>query len=438
MMLEWWLLLLIVFGGLMLLIFLGMPVAFAFLLVNVGGAIFILGGEVGLQQLILNIKAVINFALCPVIFFIFMGEILFRSGIGSRLFDAVDMWIGHIPGRLSIATATTSVLFAAMSGSNMANTALMGRMMLPEMRKRGYKDSMSMGPIMGCGGLAMLIPPSALIVLLGGLTNESISKLLMGGVMPGLVMAGLYIAYILIRCTIQPSLAPSYEMPSIPLLQKINYATRYVLPAFIIIFSVIGSMLLGIATPSEAGALGALASLGVCLFSGYLSWNSLKKMTLSTIRTSAMLLMIVLASITFSQIIAFSGATAKLMTFVAKLPVHPVMVLIAMQSILMALGSLMDNLSMVMIALPIYLPVTKVLGFDQLWFLLLTLINMEVATVTPPFGLILFTMKAVAPPDVTMADIYRAAIPFIIIDTSVIVLAMAFPQIVLWLPGQMG
>ena len=435
---EWWLVILVIFGSLIVLMLSGLPVAFAFLLTSIGGAIFFLGGEAGLRQLILNIKEnITSFSLLPIPLFIFMGEVLFHSGIGFQVIDTLSRWLGRLPGRLGLLAVGSATLFSTMSGSTLATTAMLGTILVPEMERRGYKKSMSIGPVIGSGGLAMLIPPSALAVLLAALSYVSVGKLLMAGVMPGLLIALFYATYIIIRCWLQPSIAPAYKVEPTSLSKKVIDTVRYVLPTVFIIFLVIGVIFLGMATPSEAAALGSVGIIILAAVYKRMNWEILKKSVLGGIRITVFMFMIIIGSITFSQILAFSGASAGLIEATVGLNLSPIFILVAMQLVLMFLGCFMDNLSMVMIALPIYLPLISVLGFNPLWFVLLMLINMEMANTTPPFGLLLFVMKGVAPPDTTMGDIYKAALPFILCDMVAFVLIMIFPQIALWLPGIM-
>lgn len=435
---EWWLVLVFLLGGLATLMLSGLPVAISFLLVDLVGAVVFLGGTPGLDQLILNIEeSLTSFSLLPVPLFILMGEVLFHSGMGFRAIDVLERWIGRIPGRLGLLAVVSATLFSTMSGSTMATTAMLGSLLVPEMERRGYKKPMSLGPVMGSGGLAMLIPPSALAILLAALAQVSVGGLLIAGVIPGLIIACLYATYILIRCWLQPSVAPPYEVPPIAFSKKLRDTGIYILPLGSIIFLVIGVIFLGMATPSEAAALGAFGTIILARIYGQMNWQILGKCLLGTIRVTGMMFMIIVGSMTFSQILAFSGASAGLIETIVGIDMHPILLLIAMQVVLVFLGCFMDNLSMVMVAIPIYLPLIQALHFNPLWFSLLMLINMEMANTTPPFGLLLFVMKGVAPPDTTMSDVYRAGYPFLLCDAIVMILVMIFPGIALYLPGRM-
>lgn len=433
---DWWLALLIIFGAFVFLMLIGMPVAFSFLLINLVGVFILWGGTAGLRQLILSIfESVTFFALLPVPLFILMGEVLFRSGMGTRLLDALEKLLGHLPGRLSLVAVGGGVLIGALSGNSWASTAMLGSVLGPEMESRGYKKSMTLGPIMGSGVLAIIIPPSGMAVVLAGLAGISVGGLLIAGVIPGLVMAALFTIYIIGRCVLQPELAPIYETARLSLVERLRPSLQHVLPLGVIVFSVIGLMLLGIATPSEAAAFGALSTF--ILAAAYKSLNRkvLKETFVGTLSTTIMILMIFTGSSAFSQILAFSGATKGMVELAMTLPVSPIILLIGTQIMLLFMGMFMEQLSILMITLPIFMPLTVVFGWNPLWFGLMMLINMGIANLSPPFGVLLFVMKGVSPPGTTMGDIYRAAIPFVIMDFIVIALVMAFPQIALWLPS---
>jgi tripartite ATP-independent transporter DctM subunit len=433
---EWWLALSLLLGTMVVLMVCGIPVAVAFLTVDLVGAILFLGGEPGITQLVLNMaESLSSFSLLPVPLFVLMGEVMFHSKLGFRAIDVVDQWIGRIPGRLSLLAIVGGALFSTMSGSTLATTAILGSMLVPDMEKRGYSKTMSIGPIMGSGGLSMLIPPSALAILLAALNQISVGGLLIAGILPGLLMAFFYGSYVVVRSLLQPHLAPNYQKDPVPLSVRIKGTLLYVVPLGLILFLVIGLIFLGVATPSEAAALGAMGTILLAVAYRRMNRRILKASILGTVRITSMMFMIIVGSMTFSQIMAFSGASAGLIGLVTDLDIHPIMILICMQILLLFLGCFMDNLSMVMIAIPIFLPIVNALHFDTLWFALIMLINMEMANTTPPFGLLLFVMKGVAPKDTTMADIYKAGVPFLLCDTAVMVLVMIIPPIALYLPG---
>ena len=419
----------------------GMPVVVAFLFTDILGALIFLGGEPGIVQLIVNIEeSLTSFSLLPVPLFVLMGEVMFHSQIGFKAIDVLDQWIGKIPGRLSLLAIMGGAIFSTMSGSTMATTAILGSMLVPDMEKRGYKRQMSIGPVMGSGGLSMLIPPSALAILLAALNQISVGGLLIASIIPGLLMAFFYAAYVVIRCWLQPELAPTYEVQGakVSLSAKLKQSAIHVFPVAIIIFLVIGLIFLGIATPSESAALGSLGIILIAVSNRKMNFAILKKCLIGTVKISSMMFVIIVGSTTFSQILSFSGASEGLISVVTSLDLSPIMILISMQIVLIFLGCFMDNLSMVMVAIPIFLPIITALHFDVLWFSVLMLLNMEMANTTPPFGLLLFVMKGVAPPDTTMGEIYRAGVPFLLCDALVVIIIMIFPQVALYLPTLMN
>jgi tripartite ATP-independent transporter DctM subunit len=435
---EWWWILLIIFFALIFLMAVGVPVAFAFLVINIVGVYIFWNGAAGLTQLILSIyESVTNFALLPVPLFVLMGEIMFRSGIAACQMDVLDSWLGRIPGRLSLLAVGGGTMFATLTGSAMAGVAMLGSTLVPEMEKKGYSKTMSLGPILGSGGLAIMIPPSALGVLLAALGEFSVGRFLIAIVIPGFIMGMLYAGYIVIRCQIQPHLAPKYTPPYVPFFKRIWLTVIYVFPMALIVFLVIGLIFLGIATPTESAAAGTLGCFILVGTYRRLHWAVVKKAVEGTLRVTVMMFMILVGSTAFSQILAFTGASTGLVELATTIPVQPILVVIAMQIILFMLGTFMEPLTIMMLTIPIYFPIIEALGYSPLWFGTVMLLNMEMATTSPPFGLALFVMKSVAPKDTTMGDIYKAALPFLGCDAVAMAAIMAFPALVLWLPGLM-
>ncbi len=435
---EWWVYLLFFFGGLGTLLLIGLPVAFAFMLVNLVGVYVFWGGAIGLQQLILSIDSSIStFVLVPIPMFILMGSVMFHTGVAYKMIDVLDEWLGRIAGRLAVLAVGAGALFATLTGVAMGSVAMLGSTLSPEMERRGYAKSMSLGPILASGSLAILIPPSALAVILASLGKISVGKLLIGIVVPGFLLASVYIAYIVIRCWLQPSLAPAYAVEPTPLPRRLRNTARYVLPPMSIILLVIGTIFLGIATPTEAAAVGALLSFLVAMLYGQLSWAVTKKAVASATSLSIMVLVILTASAAFSQLLSFSGVTPALTKLATDLPVDPIMVLILMQVVVIFLGMFIEQTSIIMVTIPIFMPIVRSMGWDPVWFGAIMMLNLEMATISPPFGLSLFVMKGVATPGTTIGDIYRAALPFIALNLIVMALMIALPAIVLWLPGLM-
>ena len=432
---EWWALLTILFGGLISLLVIGVPVAFSFLFVSLVVAFIALGGIRGLAQAPDQIfSSLSTFVLSPIPPFILLGEILFESGLAKMALDVVDEWIGRVRARLSLVTAAGGILFAALTGSTLANTAVFGASMLPEMTRRGYKKPMSIGPIVGVGGLAMMIPPSNLAVVLACVAKMSVGKLLMAGAIPGLIMGIFYSLYIVIRCRLDPSLAPLHEEAVPPFKQRIAHLFKYIAPLGIIIFFVLGFILLGIATPSEAAASGVIGALILTSFYKKLNLSTLKKAIVGTLKISVMVFMIIGAAQFFSTLLAFTGVGSKVVQLIVDRQMSPLLVLVGMQAAVLVLGTFMESISIIMITTPLFMPIVHALGWDPIWFGVLMLLNLEMGQSTPPFGILLYVMKGIAPPDTTMGDIIRAAAPFLICDAITMILLVFFPQLTLWLP----
>ncbi len=416
----------------------GMHVALCFLLLNVVGVYLLWGGTVGLEQLIFSIRAsVTSFTLLPLPLFVLMGEVMFRTGVAPNMIDAIDKWLGRLPGRLGLLAVGGGTIFATLTGVSMSSVAILGSTLVPEMEKRGYKKSMSLGPILGSGGLACMIPPSGLAVLLGAIGEISVGKILIAIILPGLLMAALYATYIIGRCYLQPSIAPVYEVVPVPLLRKFMATVQYVLPLGFVIFMVIGLIFLGVATPTEAAATGALATFILAALYRRLNWEVLRKSLRGTLEVTVMMFMILVGAQAFGQILAFTGASKGLIALTSGLAVAPTVILIGMMVIVLFMGMFMSPVSIMMITIPLFIPLVDTLGFNPVWFAVLFLLLIEMGFTTPPYGLSLFVMKGVAPPDTTMGDVYRAALPFLYCDAIAAGLIVTFPAIALWLPALM-
>jgi tripartite ATP-independent transporter DctM subunit len=437
---TWQLVLLVVFGGLVLLLASGVPVAFAFMAVNIIGALLIWGGTDPIGQFVLSIYSSISkFSLVPVPLFLLMGEVMFHSGVAFKMMAALDRWIGRIPGRLSLLAVGGGTLFSTLSGSSMASTAMLASVLVPEMQRKGYSTTMSVGPIVAAGTLAIMIPPTSLGVLLASLAQINVGKLLMAIIVPGLMMAVAFAAYIIIRSMLNPKVAPPYDAPSVPWRVRIREALLYILPLASIIFLVIGSMVLGIATPNEASALGALGCFVLAaIYRKGIKWDWLKKSMGGTVKVSGMMLLIVAGSTAFSQILTFTGATGSLVQFAADIDLPRIGILIIMQVVLIVLGMFMEPLSILMVTLPLYIPVAQALEFDLIWFCAIMLLNMEMGAISPPFGLSLFVVKGIMGDSAPLTSIYRSSLPFLALDAGVMTIMIFVPSTVLWLPALMG
>lgn len=432
----WWQTLLLLIGMLALQFAIGLPVAFAFLGANLIGAWIFLGGEAGLMQLTRNASMAVNsFALAPIPLFILMGELLFHTGLAYRAIDAVEKLLVRLPARLACVTVVGGTTFAALSGSSIANTAMLGGTLSQEMLRRGYSPTLALGPAMAVGGIAVLIPPSALAVMLGSLSGISISQLLIGGIMPGVLMAVAFLVYVIVTAYVSPSSAPRDDSKEVPALrERIIPFLRDVVPLSGIFIAVVGGMLAGFATPTEAAALGSAAALIATIAYGTLTWKNFVKSVSETAKVSTSILFIIVASTTFSQILSFSGATSGFIGIISAVDPSPMMLVAMMLVIILILGCFIDQISIMMITLPFFMPLAHSAGIEPVWLGLMMLVAIELGLLTPPFGILLMVMQGVSRSS-TLMQIYRAALPFILIELAILALMFLLPDLTLFLPA---
>jgi len=478
---EWYFALLLLLGTVVVLMFLGLPVALAFFAANVLGTYLFISGDIGLLFMPMEFHNAIKFTLAPIALFLLMGEILLQTGVAFKAIGAIDRMISRVPGRLSVVSIVGGTVFSSLSGSTIANTAILGSVLLPDMIRRGYHPTIAMGPIMAVGGIAMLIPPSALAVLLASLAEQSVAKLLIAGIVPGFLMAVLFLVYVIGRCALEPRLAPSYAPDERELDEPVTVAWNvrgaprrqwtytgrhcrrinrvlpfafYILPLFLIFIVVVGSIFFRIAAPTEAAALGCLAALGICYVFRFFGrkvtitgidgaefgWRHIAKALMETAKINTMILFIIAGSLVFAQALSNSGATDGLLRAVTALDLTPLTVVIMMMLVLLFLGAFMDQVSMLLLTLPFFLlgmnSLQVVFDIDVIWLMVLMLITMEISLLTPPFGLLLYVMKGVADFEVTLGQIVISALPFIAIELVVLVLLIAVPELATWLPNQ--
>jgi len=427
------------FGVLVAIMVTGMPISFAFMFTCIVGASIFWGGWGGLDQLSMSFySSVANYVFLPIPLFVLMGDVIFASGVGAQIVGAVDKLLGKLPGRLSIVAIGAGVLLGTMIGISGGSIGILGRTLAPEMVSRGYKPPMIYGPIVSSGTLAILIPPSAMAVFIGAIGQGSVGSLLIAIIVPGLLLAVLFCAYIIIRCKLDPSLAPSYNVERVPFGEKLRSFVYYILPVVIVIAAVIGSVFAGVATPSEAAALGVVACILLAAVYRKLSWKTVFTSGMNTVRVTVMIFFIVVGSISFSRILATTGAITELIDLATTANISPMMVIIFTQIVLFFLGMFMDPASIVMITAPIFFPLAKELGFDMLWFAVISLLNIQLGLISPPFGLDVYTMKAVAPEGVSLGTVFRSSIPYMLIGFVLMVLIFVAPGIATWLPGLAG
>jgi tripartite ATP-independent transporter DctM subunit len=432
---AWYWVATLLFGTALGLMMLGVPVAIGFLATNLLAAMLFMGGGPGIQQVINNgFGALTNFPLVPIPMFLLMGELFYHTGLAGRCFNAADKLLGNIRGRLAYVTLIGGTAYAGPAGSSMGACALLGRLMAPEMIRRGYSKYLSIGPIMGVGGLAVIIPPSALTVLLATLGQTDVGALLIAGVIPGFILATMYGVLIWAWVVIDPKAAPPYEVQSIPTREKLRIFFIDVIPMVaIIVFSVL-IMLVGWCTPTEAAALGAVSVIALAACYGEMTWKAFKKSLDGALRVTVMAFLVIFGSATFAQVLAFTGGSSGLINWATGFQVTPVQMLYIMIGVIIFLGSFMDPLSKMLLTAPIFFPLAKTLGFDLTWFGLIMLLALEMGYTMPPFGLLLFVMKGVSPPGTKMKDIYLAGLPFIACVVLLILMVIYIPPLATWLP----
>lgn len=426
----------LLFGGSTALMLLGLPVAFSFMAINIIGAMLFLGGEPGLVQLARNsVNSVASFSLTPIPMFVLMGEVLFHTGLAVKVIDAVERLITKVPGRLAVVAVVAGTIFSAISGSTIAVTAMLGSLLVPLMIKRGYHPIMATGPIIAVGALDMLMPVSALAVLLGSLSGISIPRLLMGGFVPGMILKAAFIVYIVVRVKLDPSLAPSTQLAAYQGWEKLKPLVKYVIPILSIFLVVVASMSLGFGTPTESAAVGALATVVLALAYGALTRENLLTALRGTTAISGMILFVIVGATTFSQILSFSGASNGIVSLIVGHGLTKNVIIADMMAILIFLGIFVDQVSMMLITLPIFMPVAQKLGIDLVWFGVMYLICMQLGLMLPPHGLLLMTMKGVAPPQIRMSHIFRSVVPYIMLSIVLLALVFFLPAVAVWLPN---
>ena len=417
----------------------GAPIFLAFLGSILIGVYFIIGpaGFPMFANSILDTASTTSLASIPL--FILMGELLFRSGTMDVLFDSIDKLVGKVKGRQYVLVVVLSAVFGALSGVAMAVAAMLGRAIMPGMQKRGYDRGIAAGLIIGGASLAPIIPPSLLAIIVGSLADVSIAKLLIAGVIPGLLIGGIFLVYVFVRIALNSNLAPANvtgERAEVTSMEKVMAIVR-TLPFLIVMFSVMGFIMLGIATPSESAATGVVGSLITAAIYRKLSLDMIWKSLMAAITVSAMILVIMAMSKMFTQLLAFTGATSQLVNLVANLGYSPVVMLIIMLAVPFVLCMFIDTIAVILLTIPIYQPVVTALEFDPVWFWLLFLVNITLGAITPPFGYTLFAFKAVVP-EMSISDVYRATWPFVALFILGIALIIVFPGIATWLPNLAG
>jgi len=380
-----------------------------------------------------------NFILVAIPLFIFMANLLQRSGVAEDMYEMMYRWLSGVRGGLAMGTVGICALFAAMAGLSAVGTVTMGLIALPSMLKRRYDKHIAIGCISAGGALGILIPPSVIMVLYGSLTGASVGKLFMAGLIPGILLALIFIVYIGVRCFFQPHLGPPVPKDETNSWKLRLMSLRAVILPVILILLVLGLIYIGVCTPTEASGIGAMGSLIVLIINRKFSWKVLHESLTSTCKLSAMVLWILFGAKCFTNVYTAMGASEMVQTFFSSLEINRWVMLLGMQVLLIIMGCFMDPGGIIMICTPVFVPIITELGFDPIWFGILFTINMELGYITPPFGFNLFYMKALAEPQgIAMKDIYRSIVPFVLLTILGLIVIMVFPEIVMWLPQHMA
>lgn len=424
---------LIVLCGFLIFLFMGMPVFGALGVSSVTGILLVQGvrGLGAVPGVIYDRLAV--FPLVAVPLFILMGEIIFHSGIGSSIFTATNRWLNRLPGSMGMASVAACAIFSALCGVSVAGAATIGSFAIPEMLKRGYDKSLATGCVAASGGLALLIPPSVALILYGVVGDESVGKLFIAGIVPGIVLAVLMMSYIFVIGIVQPEKAPRST-------EEVTWGMRFsallkIWPVLLLIVLVLGSIYAGIATPTEAAAVGCIGALILAWFNKKLDWQSFRTILQSTITTTTMIMLIFASALLFGYVLTRLQVPQELASFVGTLNMPNWVILICIFALIYVMGMFMDVVSVILIATPILLPIVLQMGYSSLWFGIVMAIACEIGTETPPVGLNLFVIKGVSPPSVSLMDIIRGAIPFALVETVGLIIFIVFPGLVLWLPN---
>ncbi len=433
---DWYWIALLLFGGLFFLISVRVPVYNSMGTMALVGMVFLLGPKT-LPLLAQNtFQSLTNFVLIAIPLFVFMAEIVVITDLHRDVFEVLEAWLGKLPGGLGVSTIAGSATFAAITGSSAVNTAIMGLAATHQMRERGYDAKFAVGTVAAGGALGILIPPSIPMIVYGVVTEQSVGHLFMGGMVPGIMLALFFMVAIVIRCKLNPKLAPSVTGVSSLSLRKKLFLTGKAFPAFFLIIIVLGVIYLGIATPTEAAGLGCIVGLVLNIAYGKFSLKSLQEVLLRTVKTTCFILSILLAAMIYSAVVAHLGVLNYFSDYMTSLPLSPLGIIVMIMVLFLILGCFLDPTPIIVLTMPFLFPVVTKLGFDPIWFGVLATINMEMACITPPVGFNLFVMQGIVK-DMSFGDIARGSAAFIPLQVLLLVLAILVPDIILWLPSRM-
>jgi tripartite ATP-independent transporter DctM subunit len=431
-----WLPLVVLLGGLGAGLVTGFPMAFTLASSSILASWIFMGPQ-SLPFVATNVFGMMShMVLIAMPLFIFMACVLEKSGVTQDLYDFMHQLLGPLRGGLSMGTVLICTIIAAMSGVTTTGVVTMGIIALPIMLKQGYNKSIAIGPILAGGALGLLIPPSVSLIIYGMIARVSIGRLFAGGILPGLILSASFIAYIAIRCYFQPDLAPGLPRDKrVPWKDKLLLAKGLILPG-LIITAVLGSIFAGIASPTEAAAVGAGGALASAAIHRRLDWGVVKEACYRTMSINGMIMWILFGASCFTSIFFRTGGKRMIEEVILGAGIEPFFVFVIILTTLIVLGFFLDEITQIMITVPVFLPIIVKMGYDPVWFGVLFMVEVQMDYLTPPFGFTLFYMKGVAPPEVSMGDIYRSILPFVTIQFCVVLLVLLFPDIALWLPDK--
>lgn len=432
---DTWLLSAIVFGVLTLLLLTGVPIAFALLALGTIGTLYVWGGKGLLMIFNTAYGEGTNYILLAVPLFVLMANVLKFSGIADELYEIVYRWMGRIRGGLAMGTVAICAVFAAMAGISSAATISMGLIALPSMLSRRYHKSIALGCINAGGALGILIPPSIIMVLYSSMTDVSVGQLFAGGILPGVLLTLIFVAYIAIRCAVNKDLGPPGD-ERFTFRQKVAVLKGVISPVLLVVL-VLGVMYLGICTPTEAAAIGAGGAFVAAAIHRRLSWQRTRQSLVETMNLTVMIFWLIIGANVFTHFLAYAEIQHTIHQAILSLEINRWLIMLLIQAIYFFLGCFLDPAGILLLTTPIFVPVITQMGFDPLWFGILFTVNMEMAYITPPFGFNLFILKGVSPPDISMTDIYASVWPFVVCQALCLALVMIWPDLALYLPSLM-
>ena len=429
---------LLMFPALLIALFLGFPVAFSMM-----GVAFFFGlmvfGDAVIFQMVQKVNDVAsNFVLAAVPLFVFMGAMLERSGIAEQLFEAVHLWTRRLPGGLALGTIIMCVIFAASTGVIGATETVVGLLAIPVMLKYGYDKGLISGTICAGGSLGTIIPPSVVVVVMGPVADVSVGDLFVGMFFPGLLMAALYLVYILVRCTIDPKMAPRLprQADEPRFVQKVRITVVALVPPLAMIFAVLGSIVLGWAAPTEAAGIGALGSVLLTLIYRSFTLGVLQEALIRTLKITCMIMVILLGGSMFAGVFVAAGGVALANELVQSTQLSPWVMVLLFLAVAFIAGFFLDWISVLLIFIPVFIPLVTGFGFDPVWFCILFLIVIQTSYLTPPMAPAIFYLRGISPPEITLSHMFRGVIPFVVLQIITLVSVAAYPPLVLWLPAQ--